>query len=76
MNRVHHESPSASVPYHYRPRTVRCLIAPTGVRLSRKLKKPVETQRAEKTIGVNITMIIEAEEWARRALAAQGFGDG
>ena len=75
MNRVHHESLGASGPYHCRQRTAWFPVIPTGMRLSRRLTNLTGNQRAEKTIGATMTMIIEAEEWARRALAVQGFGD-
>ena len=73
MNRVYHVSLGASAPYHCQQPTVRR--PPIGMRLRSKLKKRAVKQRRESPIAVTITMIVEAEEWARRALAAQGFGN-
>ena len=75
MNRLHHEPSAASAPYYCWQYTVRRQTALAGIHLTRKLTKQVGKQQVEKPIAATITMIIEAEEWARRALAAQGFGE-
>ena len=76
MNRIHYEPLSVYAPYLCQPQTVRRPIVPSSVRISRKLTKRLGKNPAEKPISAAITMITEAEEWARRALAAQGYGNG
>ena len=74
MNSVYYGLSIDSASYDFQQQTVWCPTGPNGVHLSRKLTKRAVKQRAEKPIAASIAMIIEAEEWARRALAARGFG--